>query len=89
MQRSNARVFHRPVSQAAFPAEVSREDQKKNKWANLPELEIAHHLNDDELNEEAKSRGIENPQPSLWKNTGLFDETFRIQIIERSEMYHF
>ena len=71
-------------SQAAFPAEVSREDQKKNKWANLPELEIAHHLNDDELNEEAKSRGIENPQPAMWKNTGLYDESFRIQIIERS-----
>lgn len=71
-------------SQAAFPAEVSREDQKKNKWANLPEKEIAHHFSDDEINEEAKLRGIEDPQPSMWKNTGLYDESFQIQIIERS-----
>lgn len=71
-------------SQAAFPAEVSREDQKKNKWANLPKREIEYHFIDEELNEEARARGVENPQPSMWKNTGLYDETFRIQIIERS-----
>lgn len=71
-------------SQAAFPAEVSREDQKKNKWADLPIREIEHHFSDDEFNEEAHLRGIENPQPSMWKSTGFFDESFRIQIIERS-----
>ncbi len=71
-------------SQAAFPAEISREDQKKNKWANLPIREIEHHFSEDEFNEEAHLRGIENPQPSMWKNTDLYDESFRIQIIERS-----
>ena len=71
-------------SQAAFPVEISREDQKKNKWADLPKAEIEHHFAEDELNEEARSRGIKNPQPSMWKNTGLYDESFRIQIIERS-----
>nr|BFD65151.1 hypothetical protein HAGR004_01730 [Bdellovibrio sp. HAGR004]BFD65310.1 hypothetical protein HAGR004_03320 [Bdellovibrio sp. HAGR004]BFD65899.1 hypothetical protein HAGR004_09210 [Bdellovibrio sp. HAGR004]BFD66580.1 hypothetical protein HAGR004_16020 [Bdellovibrio sp. HAGR004]BFD67013.1 hypothetical protein HAGR004_20350 [Bdellovibrio sp. HAGR004] len=71
-------------SQAAFPAEVSREEQKKNKWSGLPSCEVAHHLSDDELNEEAKLRGIDNPHPSMWKNTGLYDESFQIQIIERS-----
>ena len=39
-------------SQAAFPVEISREDQKKNRWADLPEDEIEHHLGEDELNEE-------------------------------------
>lgn len=71
-------------SQAAFPAEVSREDQTKNKWPGLPTQEVEHHFADRELDEEAKLRGIENPQPSMWKNTGLYDESFRIEIIERS-----
>ena len=71
-------------SQAAFPAEVSRDDQNKNKWANLPIQEVNHHFSDTELNEEAGLRGIENPQPSMWKNTGLYDESFKIQIVERS-----
>lgn len=71
-------------SQAAFPAEVSREDQKKNKWSGLESREVEFHFSSDELNEEAKLRGIENPHPSMWKNTGLYDESFQIQIIERS-----
>lgn len=70
-------------SQAAFPAEVSR-DEKTNKWASLSIQEINHHLSDAELNEEAGLRGVENPQPSMWKNTGLYDESFKIQIVERS-----
>ena len=62
-------------SQAAFPAEVSR-DEKTNKWASLSIQEINHHLSDAELNEEAGLRGVENPQPSMWKNTGLYKVLF-------------
>ena len=71
-------------SQSAFPAEVSIDDKKKNKWADLPVKEIEHHFSDAELNEEASLRGIANPQPSMWKNTGLYDKSFRIEIVERS-----
>lgn len=71
-------------SQAAFPAELSREDQKKNKWSGLPIREIEHHFSGEDLNEEAKLRGVDNPHPSMWKNTGFYDESFQIQIIERS-----
>lgn len=71
-------------SQAAFPVEISRDDQAKNKWVDLLERQIEHHFTDAELNEEAALRGVSNPQPLMWKNTGLYDESFRIEIVERS-----
>lgn len=70
-------------SQAMFPAPESRTDQKgKLRGAGLPERIITHELTEKELHQEALSRGV----IGKWVSTGLYDESTKIQIVERSYM---
>lgn len=69
-------------SQAAFPSPETRDG--KVGFEKLETKEYEHHLQNEELEEESRLRGIENPSPSQWEETGLFDQVTRIQVIERS-----
>ncbi len=67
-------------SQSAFPAPESRQNEKgKMKGAGLESVVIDHHLSAEALGAEKDLRGIEGS----WVETGLFDESTKIQIIER------
>lgn len=68
-------------SQAQFPAPVTRDEAQKGKakGAGLEERVIEHGLSSEALAEESSSRGINGK----WIATGLFDESTKIQIIER------
>lgn len=71
-------------SQAAFPAPETREDAKgKAKGRDLESVIIEHRMSEEELVEEAASRGVKSASASDWIETGLYDESTKIQIIER------
>lgn len=71
-------------SQAAFPAPETRSDQKgKAKGQELESLVVDQYPTESELLAEARLRGLDNPSASDWIDTGLFDESIKIQIIER------
>lgn len=74
--QEEARLF----SEAMFPAPEKREDKR---YA-LHEPIIEHHLSEDDLKKESELRGFENAKPSDWIETGLFDPSSKIQIVERS-----
>lgn len=84
--RDKSQVEAQVFSQSAFPApEVRSEDQKgKARGQDLETQVIDHQPHDDDLNEEARLRGVESPTPAQWEDTGLFDQSVKIQIIERS-----
>lgn len=70
-------------SQAAFPAPVARDEAKgKLKGRDLEEVIVDQYPSKEQLFEEARVRGI-NANASDWSDTGLFDESIKIQIIER------
>ena len=71
-------------SQAAFPAVESRDEKNKAKGRDLPERVFEHAPTEQELIEESHLRGLANPSPSQWFDTGLFDQCTKIQVIERS-----
>jgi transposase len=71
-------------SQAAFPSPEKRTDQKgKAKGFGLEEVVIEHHATKEGLTFESTIRGIESPSASQWSETGLYDESTKIQLIQR------
>ena len=68
-------------SQSAFP---SPETKGKKNTDGLETRVIEHHVSDSELIKESTVRGLESPSPEQWVETGLFDESTKIQIVERS-----
>jgi transposase len=72
-------------SQAAMPAPVNRDEAQKGKakGRDLEDVIIDIEIADDELIAEGKLRGLEDLKASDWIKTGLFDESVKIQIIER------
>jgi hypothetical protein len=72
-------------SQAAFPAPESRSEQQKGKakGAGLEEVVIDHRPTEETLVDESGSRGVEKPSASQWEDTGLYDESIKITLIER------
>ncbi len=70
-------------SQSAFPSPEGRTEKGKLKGQDLPETVIEHHPSAEELVMESRERGIASPAEDQWQNTGLYDESTRIQIIER------
>jgi len=70
-------------AQAAFPAPDPANDNKSKGKAKGRELEskvIIHEMSDEELKAESDSRGLDG----AWIDTGLVDQSVKIQIIERS-----
>jgi transposase len=68
-------------AQAAFPApEESGAQKGKSKGKDLASQTIVHEMSEAELQLEAKSRGLNGS----WIDTGLFDQSTKIQVIERS-----
>lgn len=70
-------------SQAAFPSLEKRSNDGKSKGRDLDEVLYLHGLSDAELAAESELRGYPRPDASQWKDTGLFDESKKVQIIER------
>lgn len=72
-------------SQAAFPAPETRADQQKGKakGADLEEVVIDHNPTENDLENEGESRGVETPSSAQWEDTGLYDQSFKITLIER------
>ena len=67
-------------SQAEFPSPETRAGGRgKRKIKELDEVVIDHTMTDEELKAEADERGL----TGQWKETGLFDQCTKIQIIER------
>jgi transposase len=70
-------------SQAELPAPKTREEAGKAKGQNLDAVIVDHGMSDDDLVAEAISRGVEHASADQWRDTGLFDESVKVQIIER------
>jgi transposase len=72
-------------SKAVFPAPETRNENQKGKARgfNLAEVVIEQRPTETELVSEGHSRGVESSSASQWMDTGLYDESFKIQIIER------
>lgn len=71
-------------SEAAFPAPETRDEQKgKAKGAGLEEVIVDHRPSEESLVEESKAREVDGPSASQWEDTGLFDQSIKINIIER------
>jgi hypothetical protein len=67
-------------SQATFPTPEKRDDQ-----CPAPEEPVVdHRLTEADLANESSLRGFSNPKASDWKSLEIFDESSKIQIIERS-----
>jgi transposase len=79
--QADALVF----SQAAFPALEIRDEQQKGKakGQGLEEVVIDHCSSEEDLLEESESRGVEKPSVKQWEDTGLYDESVKITVIER------
>ena len=64
------------------------DEPKKKKTAkdrNLPEKDVFHLMSEEELKNEATSRGYENAKPDDWKELqGLYDSSSEITVIERT-----
>jgi transposase len=67
-------------SQATFPTPEKRDDQRPQ----LEEAVVDHRLTEADLANESSLRGFSNSTTSDWKSLELFDESSKIQIIERS-----
>ncbi len=82
--QSDALLF----SQAVFASdELRSEDGKKikDRWENLEKREIEHDISNQDLEDESKLRGLENPSNDQWEEIpNSFDTVTKIQIIERS-----
>jgi transposase len=79
--RDKSQIESLEFSQAAFPAlEVRDEKTGKAKGRDLEAVVIEFRATEEELASEAASRGAAN---ATWIDTGLFDESFMVQIIER------
>jgi transposase len=71
-------------SKSAFPSPEKRNDQKgKAKGFGLEEVIIEQRPNEDELKAESELRGVASPSSDQWRETGLYDESMKIQLIER------
>ncbi len=72
-------------SKAAFPSPETRSEEQKGKAKgfNLEEVVIQHRPTDEELVSEGEARGITSPSASQWVDTGLYDQSVKIQVIER------
>ena len=71
-------------AQAAFPSEEIRTDKKgKARGWDLEEVVVDHHMTPEELRLESELRGLTNASPDQWTETGLYDESTKIEIIER------
>jgi transposase len=72
-------------SEAAFPAPETRSEQQKGKakGASLEEVIVDHHPSENDLVTESESRGVESAKDSQWEDTGLYDESIKVTIIER------
>lgn len=71
-------------SMAAFPAVDTRSEQRKKgskKGHGLEEVIVIQYLTTEEFKEEANLRGVKDAK---WIDTGLYDESTEIQIIERN-----
>jgi transposase len=66
-------------SQATFPTPENRDDQRPQ----LEEPVVDHRLTETDLVNESSLRGFSNPKASDWKSLEIFDESSKIQIIER------
>jgi len=71
-------------SQAAFPSLEKRTNDGKTKGHDLDEVHYEYGMTDSELVAESELRGYANASANQWKDTGLFEESTKIQIIERS-----
>jgi transposase len=71
-------------AEAAFPAPQPPQTSKgKAKGRELETFEINVHPTDEQLLAESVARGLPHPSPTQWRNTGLYDECSKVQIIER------
>ena len=69
-------------SQAAFPSPEVR-DKQSAKSSVLDEPLVDHRMSADALITESRIRGFASCVSADWQDTGLFDESSKIQIIER------
>lgn len=67
-------------SQAAFPTPEKKGTKNTDR---LETVEIEHFVTKEEMIEESKVRGIENPSEIQWQDTEFFDQNVKINIIER------
>lgn len=83
--RDKSQVEALAFSQAAFPSPEVRGDRQKGKakGAGLEEVVVEHRPSEDELVTESESRGVTSPSAAQWSDTGLFDESIKVQMIER------
>jgi transposase len=83
--RDKSQVEALAFSQAAFPSLEVRSDQQKGKakGAGLEEVVVDHRPSEDELVTESASRGVTSPSAAQWSDTGLYDESIKVQMIER------
>lgn len=72
-------------SQSAFPAIETREENQKgkSKGQDLEGIVIDHYPTESELRDESVLRGLKNVSHEQWSDTGLYDESVKVQIIER------
>ncbi|MGE0527285.1 MAG: IS66 family transposase [Bdellovibrionales bacterium] len=72
-------------SKAAFPAPQTRDDDQKNKakGKELDGVPVEHRMTPEDLTKESELRGLANPSGEQWRDTGLYDESVKVQIIER------
>jgi transposase len=71
-------------AKAAFPAPEMRDEGKgKAKGRELEAVEIDIRASDEALCEESRVRGVAAPSSSQWIDTGLFDQSVKVQIVER------
>lgn len=67
-------------SKAAFPSpEIRESDKGKMRGQCLESMVITHQMSDEDLQREKNIRGV----LGRWQETGLFDESTKIQLIER------
>lgn len=71
-------------SQAAFPSEEVRDSKKglSRGW-DLEVVVVEYHMTEAELMLESELRGLMNASANQWTETGLYDESTKIEIIER------
>lgn len=72
-------------SQAAFPALETRSEQQKGKakGLDLEEVVIDHRPTENDLVDESEVRGVDGASASQWEDTGLYDESIKVTMIER------
>lgn len=79
--QEEARLF----AEAAFPiVDASKVENKglARGW-DLEEVVVDHYMTAEELTAESALRGIANASASQWNETGLYDQSTKIEIVER------